>query len=82
MTVELNRKQTWALGTEATLDTKGENVVFEVDMDTFPKVIEFRDDDTEDTLEEKGANGGVPISNPNDTVKAKTSSLRKAQKIL
>ena len=37
MTVDLNRKQTWALGTEATLDTKGENEVFEVDMDQFLK---------------------------------------------
>ena len=60
MTVDLNRRQTWALGTEVTLDTKGENEVFEVDMDQIPKVIEYCDDDTEDTQEEKGATGGAP----------------------
>ena len=82
MTVELNRKQTRALGTEATLDTKEENEVFEVDMDTFPKVIEFRDDDTEDTLEEKGPPGVYQSRTPMITVKTRTSSLQKAQKIL
>ena len=75
MTVELNRKQTWALGTDATLDTKGENEAFEVDMDTLPKVIEFRDDDAEETLEEKGATGGVPISNSNDNSKSQNKQL-------
>ena len=75
MTVELNRKQTWALGTDATLDTKGENEVFEVDMDTLPKVIEFRDDDAEETLEEKGATGGVPISDSNDNSKSQNKQV-------
>merc|ERR1711923_358533 len=66
MTVDLNRRQTWALGTEVTLDSNGENEVFEVDMDQIPKVIECCDDDTEDTQEEKGAAGGVPIMNLSD----------------
>ena len=35
-------------------------------MDQFPKVVEFRDDDTEDTQEEKGATGDVPIPNLSD----------------
>ena len=38
MTIELNRKQTWALGTEATLDTKGENEAFEVNLDAEDKI--------------------------------------------
>ena len=50
MTIELDRKQTWALGTEATLDTKGENEAVKVDMDSIPKVIELGDVDTEETL--------------------------------
>ena len=66
MTVDLNRRQTWALGTEVTLDTNGENEVFEVDMYQIPKVIECCDDDTEDTQEEKGAAGGVPVKNISD----------------
>ena len=31
MTIELKRKQKWALGTEATLDTKEENEAVQVD---------------------------------------------------
>ena len=80
MTVELNRKQTWALGTEATLDTKGENEVFEVDMDKFPKVVELRDDDTEDTLEEKGATGGVPIPNLSDNNQSQSKQITESTK--
>ena len=75
MTIELNRKQTWALGTEATLDTKGENEAFEVDMDAFPKVLGLSDDDTEETLEEKGATGGVPTSDLNDNSKSQNKQL-------
>ena len=33
MTVDLSRKGIWALGTEVTLDTNGENEGFEVDME-------------------------------------------------
>ena len=53
MTVDLSRKETWALGTEVTLDTKGENEGFEVEMDRIPKIIEYCDDDTEDMQKEK-----------------------------
>ena len=66
MTVDLGRKQTWALGTEVTLDTNEENEGFEVDMDKIPKIIECCDDDTEETQEEKGAAGGIPIMNISD----------------
>ena len=75
MTVDLNRRQTWALGTEVTLDTKGENEVFEVDMDQIPKVIEYCDDDTEDTQEEKGATGGVPVMNLSDNKRNQNTQI-------
>ena len=58
MTVDLSRRQTWALGTEVTLDTNGESEAFEVDMDNIPKVVEWCDDDTTNIQEEKGAAGG------------------------
>ena len=35
-------------------------------MDQIPKVIEYCDDGTEDTQEEKGATGGVPVMNLSD----------------
>merc|ERR1711923_169584 len=38
MTIELNRKLIWALGTEATLDTKEENEAFEIDLDAEDKI--------------------------------------------
>ena len=66
MVVDLNRKQTWALGTEVTLETKGEDEAIEVNMDHIPKVIECFDDDTADIQEEKGAAGGIPIMEVND----------------
>ena len=62
MTIELNRKQTWALGTEATLDTKEENEAVQVDMDSIPTVIKLGDNDAEEAPEEKGATGGIPTS--------------------
>ena len=46
MVVDLSRKQTWALGTEVTLETNGESEAFEVDMDKIPKIVECFDDDT------------------------------------
>ena len=54
MTVDLSRKQTWALGTEVTLDTNGESEAFEVNLDDIPKIVEWCDDTTE-IQEEKGA---------------------------
>ena len=75
MTVDLNRRQTWTLGTEVTLDTNGENEVFEVDMDQIPKVIEYCDDDTEDTQEEKGATGGVPVMNLSDNKRNQNAQI-------
>ena len=60
MTIELNRQQTWALGTEATLDTEEENEAVQVDMDSIPTVIKLGDSDAEEALEEKGAAGGIP----------------------
>ena len=50
MTIELNRQQTWALGTEATLDTEEENEAVQVDMDSIPTV---GDNDAEEAPEEK-----------------------------
>ena len=67
MVVDLSRKQAWALGTEVTLETKGEDEVIEVNMDDIPKVIENFDDDTADIQEEKGAAGGIQIMEVNDS---------------
>ena len=69
MIVDLSRKQTWALGTEVTLDTNGESEAFEVDMDKIPKIVECFDDDTTDIQEEKGAAGGIPIMGISDNGK-------------
>ena len=80
MTVDLSRKQTWALGTEVTLDTNGENEVFEVDMDQIPKIIECCDDDTEDIQEEKGAAGGIPIMDISDNKRKQESQLTEIAK--
>merc|ERR1711873_300430 len=80
MNVDLNRRQTWVLGTEVTLDTKGENEVFEVDMDQIPKVIEYCDDDSEDTQEEKGATGGVPVMNLSDNKKNQNTQIAESIK--
>ena len=69
MIVDLSRKQTWALGTEVTLDTNGESEAFEVDMDKIPKIVECFDDDTTDIQEEKGTAGGIPIKGISDNEK-------------
>ena len=75
MTIELNRKQTWALGTEATLDAKGENEAVQVDMESIPKVIQLGDNDAEEALEEKGATGGVPTSELNSSSENQNKQL-------
>ena len=67
MVVDLSRKQAWALGTEVTLETKGEDEDIEVNLDDIPKVIENFDDDTADIREEKGAAGGIQIMEVNDS---------------
>ena len=67
--IHLSWKQTWALGTEVTLDTNGESEAFEVDMDKIPKIVECFDDDTTDIQEEKGAAGGIPIMGISDNGK-------------
>ena len=58
MAVDLTKQQTWALGTEVTLQ-KDEEI--EVNLEAFPRVIEDFDDDPTETIEEKGAAGGIPI---------------------
>ena len=75
MTIELNRKQTWALGKEATLDTIGENEAVKVDKDSIPKVIKLGDVETEEALEERGATGGVPTSNSNENNESQNKQI-------
>ena len=60
MAVDLTKQQTWARGTEVTLQ-KDEDEEIEVNLEAFPKVIEDFDDDPTETIEEKGAAGGIPI---------------------
>ena len=77
MTIELNRQQTWALGTEATLDTEEENEAVQIDMNSIPTVIKLGDSDAEEALEEKGAAGGIPtleLKNSNVTQKPTEST--------
>ena len=81
MTIELNRKQTWALGTEATLDTEEENEAIQVDMDSIPTVIKLGDNDAEEAPEEKGATGGIPASELNIATKTRTGNPQKARRI-
>ena len=59
---------------------EGENEVFKVDMDQFPKVVESRDDDTEETQEEKGAAGGIPIMNISDNKRNQEIQLTESAK--
>ena len=66
MVFDLSRRQTWALGTEVTLDTNGDSEAFEVDMDRIPKIVECSDDDTKEIQEEKGDAGGIPIIEVSD----------------
>merc|ERR1711872_984096 len=69
--IEINPKQNWAMGPEATLSTGEENEVIQIDTDAIPKEIPWNNDDLEDETEVKGAAGGVPVlqknsSNQND----------------
>ena len=59
--IELNPKQSWAMGPEATLCTGEENEVIQIDTDAIPREIPWNNDDLEDETEAKGAAGGVPV---------------------
>ena len=65
MAVDLTKQQTWALGTEVTLQ-KDEDEEIEVNLEAFPKVIEDFDDDPTETIEEKGAAGSIEILEANE----------------
>ena len=59
--IELNPRQTWAMGPEATLSTEEENEAVQIDIDSIPRVIPWDSDDGEDETEVKGAAGGIPV---------------------
>ena len=76
MTIDLSRKEIWALGTEVTLDTNGENEGFEVEMDRIPKIVEYCDDDTKDMQGEKATAGGISDLNIMTTLEVESKDSK------
>merc|ERR1711872_479632 len=65
--IEINPKQNWALGPEATLITGEENEAIQIDTDAIPREIPWNNDDLEDETEVNGAAGGVPVLQKNSS---------------